>query len=79
MVIPLVYISQNTVIKILQRELYYLDLLQPEYNILKIAGSSLGFKHSESTIAKFKEISNSRIYSEERKAKFAALNLNRTE
>ena len=55
----------------------YIDLHRPEYNILNTAGSSLGFKHSEDTIAKFKEISNKRIYSEERKAKFAALNLNR--
>jgi group I intron endonuclease len=37
-----------------QREQYYLDLLQPEYNTLKIAGSSLGFKHSELTMAKFR-------------------------
>jgi group I intron endonuclease len=29
------------------REQYYLDLLKPEYNILKKAGSALGFKHSE--------------------------------
>jgi group I intron endonuclease len=31
------------------REQYYFDLLIPQYNILKIAGSSKGFKHSEST------------------------------
>jgi len=31
------------------REQYYLDLLNPEYNILKKAGSPLGFKHSEET------------------------------
>lgn len=29
---------------ILLREQYYLDLLKPEYNLLKIAGSSLGYK-----------------------------------
>ena len=34
------------------REQYYLDLLQPEYNILKIAGSSKGFKHSDETLKK---------------------------
>jgi group I intron endonuclease len=34
------------------REQHYLDLLKPEYNILKKAGSSLGFKHSPETIAK---------------------------
>lgn len=28
-----------------------MDLLKPEYNILKIAGSSLGFKHTEETMA----------------------------
>jgi group I intron endonuclease len=29
-------------------------LLKPEYNILQIAGSSLGYKHTEETIAKLK-------------------------
>lgn len=29
------------------REQYYLDKLNPSYNLLKIAGSSLGFTHSE--------------------------------
>jgi excinuclease UvrABC nuclease subunit len=37
------------------REQYYLDLLSPKYNILKIAGSSLGFKHSPETLKKFKD------------------------
>jgi len=31
-----------------------MDLLKPEYNILKTAGSFLGFKHSEETIKKFR-------------------------
>ena len=31
------------------REQYYLDKLKPEYNILKIAGSKLGSKHSKAT------------------------------
>ena len=39
----------------MDREQYYLDCLKPEYNILKIAGSSLGFKHSEETKVKIKE------------------------
>ena len=34
---------------LLQREQYYIDKLKPKYNILKIAGSSLGFKHSIKT------------------------------
>ncbi len=37
---------------LLQREQYYLNTLNPEYNILKIAGSLLGFKHYEKTRAK---------------------------
>lgn len=40
---------------IIGREQYYIYLLKPEYNILKVAGSLLGFKHSEDTIAKFKK------------------------
>ena len=32
--------------EVLSREQYYLDFLKPEYNILKQAGSSLGFTHS---------------------------------
>jgi group I intron endonuclease len=39
------------------REQYYLDLLKPEYNILKTAGSLLGFRHSSETIAKLKALS----------------------
>ncbi|KAH9865936.1 hypothetical protein IAQ61_008524 [Plenodomus lingam] len=34
---------------ILKREQYYIDLFNPEYNILKIAGSFRGFKHSNDT------------------------------
>jgi group I intron endonuclease len=34
---------------LIKREQYYIDLLDPEYNILKVAGSVLGFKHSEAT------------------------------
>lgn len=41
--------------KLLEREQYYLDLLKPEYNVLKFAYSLLGrfFKHSAENIAKF--------------------------
>jgi len=35
-------------------EQHYIDILKPEYNILKIAGSSLGYTHTEETLAKFK-------------------------
>jgi group I intron endonuclease len=41
--------------KLLEREQYYLDLLIPDYNILKYAYSLLGFKHSQETIDKLKD------------------------
>lgn len=37
---------------LIEREQYYIDLLNPKYNILKIAGSLTGFQHSEETKAK---------------------------
>jgi group I intron endonuclease len=37
-----------------EREQYYLTSLKPDYNILKVAGSFLGYKHSEETRAKLK-------------------------
>lgn len=40
--------------KLISREQYYIDLLKPEYNILKIAGSRLGSKHSPETLLKYK-------------------------
>jgi group I intron endonuclease len=36
-------------ISILDREQYYIDLYKPEYNLLKIAGNSLGYKHTEAS------------------------------
>ena len=40
--------------KCIEREQYYLDLIKPEYNILQTAGSNLGYKHTEETLAKLK-------------------------
>jgi group I intron endonuclease len=39
----------------ISREQFFIDLLQPDYNILAIAGSSLGFKQSEETKAQMSE------------------------
>jgi group I intron endonuclease len=41
---------------LIAREQFYLDSLTPPYNILTVAGSSLGFKHSEETKALMSEI-----------------------
>lgn len=38
------------------REQYSFDLLKPEYNVLKLAGSSLGFRHSEITKNRMKTL-----------------------
>ena len=35
---------------VLNREQYYIDSIKPEYNILKIAGSMEGFKHTSASI-----------------------------
>lgn len=40
--------------QLIEREQYYIDILKPEYNILKVAGSSLGVKRSIETIAKIR-------------------------
>lgn len=39
---------------LLERETYYIRLLNPSYNILKQGGSLLGFKHSQATLAKMR-------------------------
>jgi group I intron endonuclease len=54
---------------VIQREQYYIDLLKPEYNILKVAGSSLGHKHTEESRAQMSATHLSRTWSEEHKAK----------
>ena len=70
--------------KCLEREQYYLDLLKPEYNILKKAGSSLGFKHSEETVIKISTASKGNQkakglkHSEETKAKISVANKGNT-
>ena len=33
--------------ELLKREQFYFDKYRPEYNILKVAGSTQGFRHSE--------------------------------
>ena len=46
---------------VILREQYYLDTYTPKYNIFKIAGSSLGYKHNEDSLSKI----SSRKISEE--------------
>lgn len=39
---------------VINREQYYLDKYEPDYNILTKAGSSLGFRHYEQTLSMFR-------------------------
>lgn len=53
----------NTIV--LVREQFYLDKFNPEYNILKVAGSNLGYKHSETSLKLMSLASKSRNELEE--------------
>lgn len=62
---------------LLVREQYYFDKLNPQYNILKIAGSSQDFKHSEDTKAKISK-SLKGIYIKEKSALFGRFHTEKT-
>lgn len=62
---------------LLTREQFYFDKLNPQYNILKIAGSSLKFKHSEITKARISK-SLKGIYVKEKSALFGNLHTEET-
>lgn len=48
------YCSKEQKELLLEREQYYLDNLKPQYNIAEIAGSTLGYKHTEESIEKMR-------------------------
>lgn len=52
---------------IIEREQYYIDHLNPQFNILRVAGSLFGYKHTPKSLEKMKEIALNR--SDETKAK----------
>ena len=57
---------------LLNREQYYIDLLNPEYNILKIAGSAIGYKHTKEAIEKIRKAGLGRSRDKETKKKISA-------
>lgn len=61
--------------KCLEREQHYLDLFQPDYNILKIAGSLRGYKHTQETKVKMSATALGRKHSEETIAKLRNLTM----
>lgn len=58
---------------IIEREQYYIDNLSPEYNILKVAGSLFGYKHTIESIEKMSEIAKNRSEETITKLREAAL------
>jgi group I intron endonuclease len=54
--------------KLVSREQFYLDFLKPEYNILLVAGSLLGYRHTEEALAKISETSKGKLHSLETKS-----------
>jgi len=78
-----------TIENLMEREQFYLDLLIPEYNVLKYAYSVLGYKHTQETIEKLKNkiispehkmlissIHKGKIVSEDTRKKLAAATAN---
>lgn len=58
-------------IKLIEREQYWIDLLAPEYNICKIAGSNLGIKYSEESKKKMSAWQIGRKMSDEARARMS--------
>jgi|SRR5690349_2929303 group I intron endonuclease len=60
--------------EVIAREQYYIDTFNPKYNVLKVAGSTLGYKHTEETKAKFKNRKFAADHLEKLKAHLTELN-----
>ncbi len=58
---------------VISREQYYLDKFMPEYNILKVAGSNLGLKHTKETIDKISRALIGKKRSQDTLAKMSAV------
>ena len=61
----------------IEREQYYIDLLKPEYNIQKVAGSSIGQKRTDETKLKISKYRSGRALAQDTKEKIAAAMLGR--
>ena len=52
-----------TLEELIEREQFYIDKCKPEYNILKVAGSSFGFRHSEASRELMSQLTKGRSFS----------------
>lgn len=52
---------------VIEREQYYMNLMNPEYNILKLARSALGHKHSEETNMKYRAMRRANMLEQNKK------------
>ena len=58
---------------VIMREQFYIDIINPEYNILKLAGSLFGYKHSPESLQKMADIAKNRSAETIAKLREAAL------
>lgn len=56
---------------LISQEQFYIDVLKPEYNILRVAGSSLGYKHTKEILTKMSVAHQGKTHSAESKAKIS--------
>lgn len=54
-ILETILIDDNIKKTLLSREQFWIDNLKPEYNILPVAGSSLGYRHTEETKKKISQ------------------------
>lgn len=57
--------------KLLEREQYWINTLQPQFNLAKIAGSNMGVKFSEETKRKISESQKGKIIPQEQRKQIA--------
>jgi len=57
---------------LISMEQWWMNMLQPEYNIVPVAGSSLGRKFSDETISKLSAVAKRRSFSREGRAHLSA-------
>ena len=63
-IIEIIEITDNIKAELLFREQFWLDAINPEYNILKTAYSSLGYKHTKETKEKISKTTKGKKKSE---------------